>query len=58
MEKPEILYSANALWCASTANGAFALAGSAGGLVIGPAVAAFVCNVPAVSAVMSGGTAL
>ncbi len=58
MKKPEILYSVNALWCASTANAAFALAGTGGGYVVGPVVAAFVCNAPAVGAVMAGGTAL
>ena len=58
MEKPEILYSVHALWCASTANAAFALAGGVGGYFVGPAVAAFVCNAPAVGAVISGGTAL
>ncbi len=58
MEKPEILCSVHALWCASTVNAAFALAGSAGGYVVGPAVAVFVCNAPAVGALMAGGTAL
>ena len=56
MEKPEILCSVNATWCATTANAAFAMVG--GPIFIAGTAAFAVYNLPALAAAKVGGGAL